>query len=182
MPRDLDYNTFADRVRECRDKVDSKGEDYEVYFQLSIFQLLASCPNKSITSLTLSSWALLHPQRMKLSIKDFFSKCDQIRRLLKIWSHLLKISWIHFFCAVLHAWFRRSHPDVFCKKVVLDISQNSQENTSCRPATLLKRRLWDKCFPVNFEKFLKAPFYKEHLQWLFLMVHSKAITRTSINI
>ena len=29
---------------------------------------------------------------MKFSIKDFFSKCDQIRRKLQIWSHLLKKS------------------------------------------------------------------------------------------
>ena len=29
-------------------------------------------------------------QRMKFSIKNFFSKCDQIRRKLRIWSHLLK--------------------------------------------------------------------------------------------
>ena len=29
---------------------------------------------------------------MKLSIRDFFSKCDQIRRNLRIWSHLLKKS------------------------------------------------------------------------------------------
>ena len=31
-------------------------------------------------------------QKIKLSIKDFFSKCDQIRRKLRIWSHLLKKS------------------------------------------------------------------------------------------
>ena len=29
-------------------------------------------------------------QKMKFSIKDFFKKCDQIRRKLRIWSHLLK--------------------------------------------------------------------------------------------
>ena len=29
---------------------------------------------------------------MKFSIKDFYSKCDQIRSFLRIWSHLLKIS------------------------------------------------------------------------------------------
>ena len=29
-------------------------------------------------------------QKMKFSIKDFFSKCDQIRRKLRIWSNLLK--------------------------------------------------------------------------------------------
>ena len=29
-------------------------------------------------------------QKMKFSIEDFFSKCDQIRSFLRIWSHLLK--------------------------------------------------------------------------------------------
>ena len=31
-------------------------------------------------------------QKMRFSIKDFFSKCDQTRRKLRIWSHLLKKS------------------------------------------------------------------------------------------
>ena len=31
-------------------------------------------------------------QKMKFSIKDFFSKCEQIRRKLRICSHLLKKS------------------------------------------------------------------------------------------
>ena len=31
-------------------------------------------------------------QKKKISINDFFSKCDQIRRKLRIWSHLLKKS------------------------------------------------------------------------------------------
>ena len=31
-------------------------------------------------------------QKMKFSIKDFLSKCDEIRRKLRIWSHLLKKS------------------------------------------------------------------------------------------
>ena len=41
-------------------------------------------------------------QKMKFSIKDFFSKCDQIRRKLRIWSHLLKKSLMQnfIFCAV----------------------------------------------------------------------------------
>ena len=29
-------------------------------------------------------------QKMKFTITDFFSKCDQIRSFLRIWSHLLK--------------------------------------------------------------------------------------------
>ena len=31
-------------------------------------------------------------------------------------------------------------------------------------ATLLKRRLWHRCFPVNFAKFLRTPFLTKHLQ------------------
>ena len=37
-----------------------------------------------------------------------------------------------------------------------------------RPATLFKKRLWHRCFPVNFAKFLKTPFLTEHLLWLLL--------------
>ena len=51
----------------------------------------------------LTSLEYLHrntAQKMKFSIKDFFSKCGQIR--MRIWSHLLKKSLMEnfFFCAV----------------------------------------------------------------------------------
>ena len=36
-------------------------------------------------------------------------------------------------------------------------------------ATLLKKRLWHRCFPVNFAKFLRTPFFTEHLWWLLLI-------------
>ena len=41
-------------------------------------------------------------QKMKLFIKDFFSKCDQIPRKLRIWSYLLKRSLMEnfIFCAM----------------------------------------------------------------------------------
>ena len=44
---------------------------------------------------------------MKFSIKDSFSKCDQIRRKLRMWSHLLKKSLMEnfIFCAVNVAYF-----------------------------------------------------------------------------
>ena len=31
-----------------------------------------------------------------------------------------------------------------------------------RPATLLKKRHWHRCFPVNFAKFLRTPLFTEH--------------------
>ena len=56
----------------------------------------------------------------------------------------------------------------YIKQVFLKISQNSQENICARAlfliklqatlASLLKKRLWHKCFPVNFAKFLRTPF------------------------
>ena len=47
-------------------------------------------------------------QKMKFSTKDSFSKCDQIRRYLRIWSHLLKKSIIEnfIFWAVKVVWHR----------------------------------------------------------------------------
>ena len=41
-------------------------------------------------------------KKMKFSIKDFLSKCDQIRSFLQIWSHLRKKSLMEnfIFCAV----------------------------------------------------------------------------------
>ena len=60
--------------------------------------------------------------------------------------------------------------------MLLEISQNSKENTCATvsflikfQATSLKKRLWQRCFPVNFVKFPRAPFFTEHLRWLLLL-------------
>ena len=48
--------------------------------------------------------------QVEFSIKDFFSKCDQIRRKLWIWSNLLKKCLkekLHFLCSVSSVKFRR---------------------------------------------------------------------------
>ena len=39
-----------------------------------------------------------------------------------------------------------------------------------RPATLLTKRLWFRCFPVNFVEFPRTMFFIEHLWWLLLVV------------
>ena len=58
---------------------------------------------------------------MKFSIKVFFSKCDQIGRFLRIWSHLLKKSFMKnfiFLCSVYYfinfkrrLWIARNFPE-----------------------------------------------------------------------
>ena len=39
-----------------------------------------------------------------------------------------------------------------------------------RPATLLKKKLWHSCFPVNFGKFLKTPFLENTSGRLLLIL------------
>ena len=41
------------------------------------------------------------------------------------------------------------------------------------PATLLKKRLWHKCFPVNFVKLLRTPFLQNTSGRLLLNTYSR---------
>ena len=70
--------------------------------------------------------------------------------------------------------YRTSRLEVFCKKSVprnfvkfpgKHLCQNPFFNkvADLRPATLLKKKLCHRCFPVNFAKFLRKPFFKEQL-------------------
>ena len=49
-----------------------------------------------------------------------------------------------------------------CQSIIIN------KGVGLRPAALLKKRLWHRCFPVNFAEFLRTPFFKEHLRWLLL--------------
>ena len=59
---------------------------------------------------------------------------------------------------------------------VLKNFKHSQENTCTRvsfyAATLLKRRLWHRGFPVNFARFLRMSFSKNTSGWLPLFYNS----------
>ena len=74
---------------------------------------------------------------------------------------------------------RGSYPQVFCKEIVarnyakLTVKQLCQslffnKVARLRPASLLKKRLWHRCFSVNFVKFLRTLFFIELLWWLLL--------------
>ena len=43
----------------------------------------------------------------------------------------------------------------------------------------IKKKLWHGCFPVNFVKFLRTPFYTEHLWWLLLFWLTFTITSSN---
>ena len=61
-------------------------------------------------------------QKMKFSIKDYFTKCDQICSFLRIWSQLLKKSLIEnfIFCAVLVVY------------VALNVADIARNNPYCK--------------------------------------------------
>ena len=66
---------------------------------------------------------------------------------------------------------RSSRPEVFCRKGVLRKFAKFTGKHLCQ-SLFLKKRLWHRhrCFPLNFVKFLKTHFLKEHLWWLLLLV------------
>ena len=68
------------------------------------------------------------------------------------------------------------------KKVFLEISQNSLENTSARVSFLikLKKRLWHRCFPVNFVKFLRTPFLQNTFVGCFCHIYFKEMRHSEI--
>ena len=69
---------------------------------------------------------------------------------------------------------KSSHPEVLCKKSALrNFAKGKHLCQSLRPVTLLKKRLWHRCFLVNFAEFLRTPFPKIQLRWLHLHLDLK---------
>ena len=68
--------------------------------------------------------------KMKFSIKDFFSKSDQIRRRLRTWSHLMKKLLMEnfIFCAVTYFSQSQSTFNIFKKKRPITIRSVPQFN------------------------------------------------------
>ena len=86
-----------------------------------------------------------------------FRRNNQLVYLIK-W----QLPWNYFYL--------NKHPEMFCKKEFLRISQNSQENTCVRQSLFFNKfaGLSLRSFPVNFENLLSAAFFIEHLRWLLL--------------
>ena len=86
-------------------------------------------------------------QKIKFSIKHFFSKCDQIWSFLRIWSHLLKKSLREIF--------------IFCAVSKKPVSQFAEKNV---PSYYLVLQLTKRL--VN----LRMTYYSMQISWLVLVV------------
>ena len=85
----------------------------------------------------------LAARNMKFSIKDFFSKCDQIRSILRIWSHLPKKSLMEnfIFCAVTDRHYSADYRNLLWKKINIQ-----QQNPLGYNKNLLRKSLSEKSF------------------------------------
>ena len=68
----------------------------------------------------------------------------------------------------------------FAKFTGKDLCQSLCFNkvTGLRPASLLKERLWHRCFPVNFAKFLRTSFSRTPLSDCFYHIRGAQICLT----
>ena len=77
------------------------------------------------------------------------------------------------YCTGAFLRIRSSHRRCFIEKGVLKTLAKFTGKHLCwslffnkvaglQPSSLLKKRLQHMCFPVNFAKFLRTPFFKEH--------------------
>ena len=75
--------------------------------------------------------------------------------------------------------FKSSHSELFCKKSAIK-TQNSQENNIClrlflfkvaslQSETLSEKKLRQRRFPVNFDKFLGTPILNNNYERLLLL-------------
>ena len=71
----------------------------------------------------------------------------------------------------IHLTGRSSRPEVFCKKGVLRFFPKFTGKHLCESLVfnkVVKKRLWHRCFPVNFAKFLRTPFLQNTSERLLL--------------
>ena len=74
---------------------------------------------------------------------------------------------------IINGRLRSSCPELLCEKVVVLCEKvvkkwNFEKFKKRDLKRLIVKETLDRCFPVNFLKFLSTPFLTEHLQWLLL--------------
>ena len=124
--------------------------------------------NKTLHHICLTEFwiSISTAQNMKFFIKDFFIKCDQIRRTLRIWSHLRKKSLMEnfVFCAVQVLsipWFQicQSYPRFLKKCAIIEAWQDSEYSQSSEYGRVLNvpglQKVLKKTNSTNSTPFLK---------------------------
>ena len=107
-------------------------------------------------------------------------KCDQSKTFHIFYLGDVNLSWLNWL-------FQKQPPEVFLTGKYLWQSLFFNKAACLRPATLLKKRLWHRCFSVNFAKFLRTPFLQNTsgrlvLLFFFIFARSQVIILNSCTI
>ena len=100
-----------------------------------------------------------------LTFFPYMMKVLKLNCLTKFHSFEENLSVSHIFCWWLSNKIARKY--IFKVGNCLDLSKNIKI-TDLPLETLFKKRLWHRCFPVNFAKFRRASFLTEHIWWFLL--------------
>ena len=92
---------------------------------------------------------------MKFSIKDFLSKCGQIRSILRIWSHLLTKSLMEnfIFGAVFKA---HGYDDISIRMIKIC------DNSVTKPLIILFKNSTKSCYPDIWKRSNIIPAHKKN--------------------
>ena len=94
----------GDVIDDCHFDENERERGHQILELVEVSSFVAAMPNNSCEPVYMIKITEKEntAEKMKFSVKDFFSKCDQIRRFLRIWSYLLKKSLTEnfIFCAV----------------------------------------------------------------------------------
>ena len=88
VPKNIEYNSIKnpDSGKKIKELIKKwHPQNYCHRLRKSYFTSISFVENISLE--ILSVIVVYTAQKMKISIQDIFSKCDQIRSFLRIWSH-----------------------------------------------------------------------------------------------
>ena len=119
---------------------------------------------------------------LKSCQKTLFRSCRRFSRNRRTLTEDLISQFFKFLLSLIcQNCFQKQPPEVFCKKGVLRNFTKFRGKHLCqdlffkvagmRSVTLLKKRLWHRCLPVNFAKFLRTPFLQNISRPMFLYFH-----------
>ena len=128
----------------------------EVFCRSCCLALINAVMKYSFSVAVVQSWRVLNGNLLKIALhhryfsKNFATVAEQpeaaTKRVIKsVLRNFAKFTGNHLY------------QSLFFSKVV-----------GLRPATLWKKRLWHRCFSVNFAKFLRTPFLQNTCGWLLL--------------
>ena len=151
---------------------------WKVVFEIEVLKTSKICLNDNVRTVSMAPHSILH-YLLSANLSKVFS---QLPVSIFIFSkYFFSIDFTRWKSVGLHhiafiVILNVTSNNVTSKSVTSNVTytwalataQRQSPNLDLRPATLLKKRLWDRCFPVNLANFFRTSFLTEHLWWLLL--------------